>query len=167
MKVEDRTYYEEEQKMEANWILFIVVAMSLSILGIAIGVMIHDKEEWASIAIVAGAIIFSDLLIVVLFKRMKLELALTKKGLHYNMTTMAGKNKFLSWEEVSSITIRKSPASGFGKKNKFRYGEVYAMNFKKGVELSLKNGKKKFYSLRDSDEFLRSFRKLELAIEIK
>lgn len=167
MKVEDRTYYEDEQKMEANWVLFIIVIMSLSILGIAIGVMIHDKAEWVSICIVAGAILFSDSLIIFLFKKMKLELAVTKKGLHYNMATFISKNNFVSWADVSSLCIRKSPASGFGKKTKFRYGEVYAMNLKKGLELSLKNGKKKFFSLKDSDEFLRSFRKLELAIEIK
>lgn len=167
MQIEDRTYYEEEQKMESKWILILILVMSLSSLVIAVAVLYSSKAELYLIGIVAGAILFSDALVIFLFKAMKLEIALTKKGFCFKMSPSGNKNKCVDWSEVSAICIRKSPASGYGKKQKFRYGVVYAMNLKPGLELSLTNGKKKFFSLKDPDEFKKAFRKLELPLIIE
>lgn len=166
MQIEDRTYYEEEQKMEATWLLILILVMTISSLVIAVAVLYNSKAEWIMIGFVAFTILFTDAVIIYFFKNMKLEIALTKKGLCYKMSPSGSKYKYVDWTEVSSICIRKSVASGYGMKKKFRYGDVYSMNFKMGVELSLNNGKKKFFSLKDPDEFKKAFRKLELPIEI-
>lgn len=166
MQIEDRTYFEEEQKMEATWLLIFILISSISMMAIAIAFLYNDNADWTSIGIVIGAILLSDGIMIVLFKTMKLNLAVTKKGLHYRMNTANRKNKILLWDEVISMGLRKSPASGYGKKIKFRYGEVYAMNLKQGIEFNLKNGKKMFFSLKDPDEFIRSVKKLELNLHI-
>ncbi len=167
MQLEDRTYYEEEQKMESNWMLIIILVMTISSLAIAVGVLYSSNTDWLQIGIVAAAIIFSDLFIIVLFKSMKLELAITKKGLHYKMVPMAGKQAMVEWDSVIAMSIKKSPARGYGKKVKYKYGELYTMNMKHGLELTLQNGKKKFFSLKDADEFKKAFRKLELPLQIE
>ncbi len=166
MQIEERTYFEEEQKMESKWMLFLILGSSVSMMTIAIAFLYNDNADWISIGIVVGAILLTDVIMILLFKNMKLNLAISKKGLHYRMNTVNAKNKLLSWDEVTLIGLRKSPATGYGKKIKFKYGEVYAMNLKEGVEFGLKNGKKIFFSLKDPDEFMRSIRKLELNIQI-
>ena|SRR5687768_12766762 len=166
MQTEERTYYEENQKLEADWIIYFIIISSISAIAIAVGFLYSAKSDWTEIMIVIGAILFSDSLIIFLFKSMRLELALSKKGLHYRMFPGGGKIKLVSWSEVSAISIRKSPAKGYGKQQKFRYGEVYDMNLKQGVELVLSNGKKKFFSLKDPDEFKKSYKKLELSMQL-
>ena len=166
MQIEDRTYYAEEQKMEANWILIFIVFTSISTLVVVIAVLYNSNAPWFQIGMVAGAILFSDLIIVMLFKTMKLELALTKKGLHYKMFPLGSKVNLVDWKEVTAICIRKSPASGYGKRKKYKYGDIYAMNLRTGVELTLTSGMKKFFSLKDPVEFKKGFRKLELNIQI-
>jgi hypothetical protein len=131
-----------------------------------IAFLYNDNANWISIGIVIAAIIFSDTIMILLIKYMKLNLAITKTGLYYRMTTAGQKNKFLSWNEVESLGLRKPPVTGYGKKIKFRYGVAYAMNMKQGVEFRLKNGKKMFFSLKDADEFMKSLRKLEVNIQI-
>lgn len=167
MQIEDRTYYEEEQKMEATWILILILAMSTTSLVIAIVVLYNSRAGWLQIGIVTAAIVFTDAFIIFLFKYMRMELALAKNRFYFRTYPSFVKIGFVNWDEVNAICIRKSPATGYGKKYKFRYGEVYAMNLKPGVELTLKNGKKKFFSLKDPDEFKKGFKKLELNLQIE
>jgi hypothetical protein len=65
------------------------------------------------------------------------------------------------------LNIRKSPIKGYGKSKKWRYGDVYTMNTKMGLELIYKNGKKQYFSLKDADEFKKAFKKLELNLLIE
>jgi hypothetical protein len=166
MQIEERIYYQEEQKMDANWIVIFVLISSITTLAIAIISLYNDHRPWVEIVLVVGAILLSDVLVVLLVKTMRLELAISKKGLHYKMTIMAGKTRFINWAEVEGLHIRKSPATGYGKHYKFRYGEVYSLNRKKGVEISLKSGKKKYFSLKDADEFIRTIKNLDLKLPI-
>lgn len=166
MQIEERIYYEEEQKMEANWILIFILISSISSMAIAVAFLYKDDPDWLQIGIVAGAIILSDIFIIVLFKTMKLELSLSKKGIHYKMTYGSFKHQLVAWDEVDAISIRKCPVSGYGKQRKWKYGDVYAMNLQLGVELLLKNGKKKYFSLKQPDEFKKAFNKLELTMHI-
>ncbi len=166
MHIEERTYYEAEQKMEANWILIFILISSISTMAIAVALLYKEDPDWLQMAIVVGAILLGDAFVIFLFKTMKLYLALSKRGFHYKMKLGNNKDNFISWQDVTEISIRKSPATGYGRKNKWKYGEVYAMNLKQGVELCLKNGKKKFFSLKDPEEFKRAFRKMELHLQI-
>ncbi len=166
MQLEDRTYYEEEQKMEANWMLILILFTSISAIVIAVAFLYNSKAEWLQISLVAGAIIFSDALMVFLFKTMKLELAIVKNGLYFKMFPST-KNHFIDWNDIAALSIRKSPVKGYGKTKKWRYGDVYAMNLKVGLELIFKDGKKKFFSLKHPDEFKKAFRKLELHLQIE
>ena len=166
MNIEDRTYYEEEQKMQGKWILVFILISSISALTLAVSFLYSEHANWTLVSIIAGSIVLTDAFAIIMFRSMKLQLALTKKGLHYHMVIVAAKDRFLDWAEVETISIRKAPTSSYGKHYKFRYGEVYTMNLKRGVEFSLKNGKKKFFSLQDPEEFIRSVRKLELNVQI-
>lgn len=166
MQIEERTYYEDEQKMEANWILIFIVFSSLSTLAIAIGFMYNENADLMSLLVVAGSIIFTDILIVLIFKNLKLYTALSKKGFHYNWSLFGGQYKLIEWLEIENLSIKKSPYRGYGRKTIFKYGESYTMNLKEGLELTLKNGKKKFFSLKDSEEFKRAFNKLETGLHI-
>jgi hypothetical protein len=166
MQIEERVYYEEEQKMESNWIILFILFSGITTLAITMFYLYNEKGKWVEMGIVAGAILFSDGLIVLLLKTMRLNLAICKKGLHYKMTIFTGTSRLLNWEEVVGLHICKPPTTGYGKHYKFRYGEVYSLNRKKGVEISLKNGKKKFFSLKDVDAFIRSVKNLDLKLSI-
>jgi hypothetical protein len=91
MLIEDRTYYEDEQKMEANWILIFIIISGVSSVCIASAFMFNSKADWLEISIVAAAIIFTDALVIFILKSMKLELALVKKGLYFKMSPAAKK----------------------------------------------------------------------------
>jgi hypothetical protein len=167
MQIEERTYFEEEQRMDSRWMWFFVLFASISTTALIVGFIFNEEADWLKIGIVSTAIVFSDVLIFYLFKTMKLELALSKKGFHYRFFAMMVSQGIIGWSEITGITFRKSPARGYGKKLKYPYGEIYTMNTKTGVELHLNNGKKKFFSLKDPDAFRTAFNKLELRIRIE
>ena len=166
MKVDDRTYFEEEQRMNSNWLWFFVIFSFISLMVLGVTFLIDKETDWIKVAIVLGAITFSDVLIIFLFKTMKLELAITKNGLHYSFFAMVTNKGIVPWSEVSALSFQKAPRRGYGKSYKFRYGEVYAMGTRKGIELELKNGKKKFFTLKDLDSFRSGFEKLNLPLTL-
>jgi hypothetical protein len=166
MHIEEKLYYKEEQKMEANRVLIFILISTLSTLAITIAFLYNGNADWLMIGIVASVMLFADVMIFLVFKRSRLDLAVTKEGLYYKMTIFSSKTHLLDWKEVSAASIRKPPVKSFGIKYKFRYGQVYTMNLRQGLELKLKDGKKKFFSLKDPDEFKKAFRKLELQLEI-
>lgn len=167
MKVDDRTYFEEEQRMNSGWMWFFALFFCITLAGIGIVLMVDAETDLTKVAVVIGSIVFSDVLIFYIFKTMKMELAITKKGFHYLFFAMIAQKGVIDWNEVENISIRKSPYRSYGKKHKFRYGEVYTMNTKTGVELQLKNGKKKFFGLKDPDAFKSGFQKLNLPMQLK
>jgi hypothetical protein len=165
MKVDDRTYFEEEQRIESGWMWFFALFFFITLMGIGIIFLIDEKTDWIKISFVLVVIVFSDVLILYLFKTMKLELAVTKKAFHYRFFAIMASKGTIDWTDVASVSLRKAPNRGYGKKLKFRYGEIYTMNTKTGVELEMKNGKKKFFSLKDPDSFKSSLQKIEIPIQ--
>jgi hypothetical protein len=166
MKVDNRTYFEEEQRMNSGWMWFFALFFCITLVGIGAVLLVDKETDLTKVAIVIGSIVFSDVLIFYIFKTMKLELAITKNGFHYVFFAMIAQKGMVDWNEVEKVSIRKSPYRSYGKKHKFRYGEVYTMNTKTGVELEVKNGNRKFFSLKDPDAFMSGFQKLNLPMQL-
>src|SRR5688572_4022738 len=109
MKVDDRTYFEEEQRMDSRWMFFFVLFSFLLLAGIAVAFLVDKETDWTKITIVLASILFSDILILFLLKTMKLDLAITKNGLHYRFFAMVASQGVVNWNEVAAISLRKAP----------------------------------------------------------
>lgn len=167
MQLSERTYFEDKVKMDAQWVIIFILVSSIGTLAIAITVMLNEEiRKWTEIALVTGTILLSDTCVVILFRKMNLELATTKQGLHYKMNPF-GKLTLLNWKEVRSIRTHKMKHAGYGKQHKWKYGIAIVMNHKPGIEFELQNGRKLFLSMNEADDFKRSIRKLELPILIE
>jgi hypothetical protein len=167
MKVDDRTYFEEEQTMDSKWMWFFVVFCFTTVMAFAVVFLFNEGVNWLMMGLTIGIMVLTDLFILYVFKTMKLELALTKKGFHYRFFAVFASTGAILWNDVSGVKITKAPHRGYGRKLKYKYGEVVTMNTKSGVELQMKNGKKKFFSVQDPDAFKIAFHKLELPIRIE
>jgi len=164
MQIDERTYYEEEQRMESRWIWFFFAFFFISILGIGIGILLNEPAEWRIVLLVLGIIVLSDTGVLLLFRSLKLEIAISKKGFHYNFFALFSNKGTIEWNEIEKISLTKSPYRSYGKKYSFKNGQVFTMNTKMGVKMDLKNGRKKFFSVKDIDDFRSSYKKLELPL---
>jgi len=163
MKVEEKTYYEEEQKMDSKWIWIFALLFAAIIGVIGIAFLVDKEKDPLKISLVLGIIGLSDVLLIFLFKRMTLEIALSKKGFHYYSYALFVTKGTIEWNDISKIAIIKSPYDGYGKKHSFKNGQIFTMNSKLGVAIHLLNGKKKFFSVKDVDAFRTAYSKLQLS----
>lgn len=164
MQIDEKTYFEEEQKMDSKWIWFFVLFFCLLLAGVGVAFLLDDnsKTNVPKISWTLGIIVLSDLFLLYIFKTMKLEIALSKKGFHYSFFALLTSKGIIEWNQISKISITKSPYKSYGKKYSFKNGEVYTMNSKMGVTLVLLSGKKKFFSIQDIDTFRSAYTKLQL-----
>ena len=104
-------------------------------------------------------------------KRMSLVLSVSKQGLHYKFRSFSQKEGFISWDQVSSIEIKKYPFTATRPGNQkaiwLNGQEAYLMTVDlMGVEIKMKDGKFKFFTTDDSNEMVKAIKNLELTIEI-
>lgn len=167
MQIQDRTYYEDQVKMDAQWVIIFILVSSIGTLAIALTVMLNDEiKKWTEIAIVTATIVITDGIIIMLFRKLSLSITTTKLALNYKISPM-GKHHVLAWTDIHAIRIHKMKSTSYGKQHKWKYGTTIIMNNKPGIEFELKSGKKLFLSMNDAEEFKRSIRKLELPVIIE
>ncbi len=167
MKVDERTYFEEEQKMDSKWMWIFALVFSTILGVVGICYLIGSKENTLTITLVLSSIALSDILIIYLFKTLKLEIALSKKGFHYYSYALIVSKGNIDWKDISAISIIKSPYNSYGKKYSFKNGKVYTMNSKVGVAIQLLNGKKLFFSIENVDAFRTAYQKLQLPLKLE
>jgi hypothetical protein len=166
MEINEKIWWEESQKFRENWVWQLVIVSSLTSVGIVIGMMVSEHAEWYAIAIPVGLIVLMDSLVIAIFRTMRLDLAVTRKGLCYRMWP---RRTYLciGWNEIKEIQLKKPPATaGYGKKFVPGYGKVYSMGRGKGLELHLQNGKKIFFSTQQPDLFRSVLQKAEIQIPV-
>jgi hypothetical protein len=97
-----------------------------------------------------NAVLFVTILILLLvlwvYLRLKLEVWIDNRGIHYRFFPLEFKEKLISFAEINRYEIRKySPLGdygGWGKKRSLRWGRAYNISGNVGLQLYLNNGKK-------------------------
>lgn len=184
MKTDQNIIYEEKQKLNViGWILKpMILAWSVVLILFSIPILYFYFTQGPSsireftdtplplIMLIGGLI--PCLLIVLTRRRMKLELAVTRKGLQYEYLFASKRTGFIKWEEVVSIEAKKfdgiatRPGSQryyWGKSAK----DAIIMNTNyEGIEITFTDGQTMFLTCNDRIEFLKAVKKLELPIKI-
>lgn len=148
----NRTLFKEEQQFRQWWNLLIVVASVVS--GIAFSIyalyqqLILGKQvgnEPAPNAVLAVLIVFL-LFFLWFYLRLKLEVWIDNRGIHYRFFPLIFKERIISFAEIKKYEIRKySPLldyGGWGIKKSIRWGRAYNVSGNTGLQLYLNNGKK-------------------------
>lgn len=148
----DKVLFKEEQQFRQWWNLIIVFGSVVS--GIVFGIyalymqVILGKQvgdEPAPNAVLVVLIVFL-LFFLWVFLRLKLEVWIDNKGIHYRFFPLIYKERIISFAEIKKCEIRKYNAirdyGGWGIKRKLRWGRAYNVSGNIGLQLYLNNGKK-------------------------
>jgi hypothetical protein len=187
IQADQHIVYSEKQKLDLKkWIL---VPLGIAVIAVILivlvpGLYFYFTQGNAFIAetfnaanmpkgiiIVLGGLI-PLLLIYVVRRKMKLELFITQQGLKYDYSIFNLQSKFLSWDQVTAIHVKKYPYQATRPGKQYVYGksgyEAYVMTADLvGLEMTLKNGQARFFTSTEPDEFIKAIRKLELDIQIQ
>ncbi len=180
----DQIVYSEKQKLDVKkWIINpMMIALGMVALLFAIpilyfyftgGIAAITETFNAPFVIVTiiGALIPCGVMYLVR-TRMKLELHVTKQGLNYKYVPFSStKDKFIPWEQVSSLELKKYPfaATRPGLQNRiFTKGqEAIVMTVDLiGIKIKLKDKKWIYLTSGNPEELVKAIRNLNLNIQI-
>lgn len=166
MEIDERIYFEEEQRMNQKWVWLLIGIMGLSTVIILVVMLIDSDVSLTLVLGIMGFMLLLNTFAVMMFKATRLNLAITRKGIYCKISPNTAKPRFTSWDDVTSVKITKSPVTGVGHQKKYKYGEAFVMKMGQGIELVLKDGKKRFFSCVETNDFLKCVHKLELPVEV-
>lgn len=140
----------ETQRVRQAWV--IVLMFAVTILAILNFVQIKPISFQSITPLIVTFL--ADLVLIAL----KLNTKINKQGIHFQLLPFQFREKFISWNEVASIEVRKySPImeyGGWGYRYGFKNGKAYNVSGNMGLQLVLKNGDKILIGTQKPDELM-------------
>ncbi|WP_375559991.1 DUF6141 family protein [Bernardetia sp. OM2101] len=158
--MESTFLFKEQQFGWKNWILSVVVPITLIPVSVYLGFEIIGKSSLEQIILFCILIFNSVLCLFLIF--IKLEIKVTKDEIYYRVfpfhfsTQTLSKSEVLEVESVIYNPIGEWGGWGIRKNSK---GKAYNMYGNKGVEVTLKNGKIILFGSQKPDELYDAIRK--------
>jgi hypothetical protein len=150
----------EEQKFTQP---LVIVGLSMAFIVVGISTYstwgkISNGSIGEQIGALSGLIIIT--LISLLFLKLKLKTRIDEMGIHYQFYPFQFSYKKIVWNSISTCTIRNynafSEFGGWGMKRRiYGKGRCYTTKGNIGLQLELKNGKKKLIGTQKKDELQR------------
>jgi hypothetical protein len=123
------------------------VVLLTGVLGFAVQ---EDKSE----PLIALLIVVPLQLVIILFyRRMKLEKVVTSNGLYYRWKALHKKYRYIDRSDLQELEVKKGPSLKYGPGWMFGYGRFHSVNDKKGLQLYLAGKKRMFFGTENIDEF--------------
>lgn len=142
--------YTEVQKVRQAWL--IVLMFAVTILAILNFVQVKPISFGSFMPLIITFL--ADLIIIAL----RLNTKINKQGIYFQLFPFQLKQKFISWNEVASIEVRKySPImeyGGWGYRYGFKNGKAFNVSGNMGLQLVLKNGDKILIGTQKPDELM-------------
>ncbi|MEE4258710.1 MAG: hypothetical protein V2I62_03050 [Bacteroidales bacterium] len=165
MKME-KTYFKEEQYFSNFWFwVFLIVAFTASLAPTCVAIYSElvlknpsgeNPESAVSLMVILIILVVVYSLVILLFKRMKLVIRITNKGLLFKYPPFILKDKTVLKEEIEKYKIRKyKPLREYSV-----YGRAYIVKGNIGLQLYLVGGKKILFGTQRGDAMLRAMDKM-------
>lgn len=173
--IEEKIIHSEQIKFEIKWLFYFILISSFSSVSILIAVLSSEGAPIYQLILIPGSLISMEFLSYIFIKNQKYELAITSKGVYYKYYSFFSSQKFIDWNSVQEVNIKKF--SSFNTGNKINYNfknkktyKTYSMIFneKPGIEIILKEGVVKYeFSVYDVNEIIRKIKNLDKNILIQ
>jgi hypothetical protein len=152
--------FEEKQKFP-NWLTILMAGIALLTIAIVLIAGITGPEQkkadmWLGIAIAFPI----EILVVILFQYIQLEKIVTSNGLYYRWRPWQKRFRVIEKESIKSFELRNSPPLNYGIHWFPGYGWVHNASAGEGIQLYLVNGRRLFFSTRETGFFQRALQSL-------
>ncbi len=174
MKME-KIYFKEEQYFSNFWFwVFLIVAFTASLAPTCVAIYSElvlknpsgeNPESAVSLMVILAVLVVVYSLVILLFKRMKLVIRITNKGLLFRYPPFILKYKVVLKEDIEKYEIRKYKPireySGWGIRYSWaKSGRAYNVKGNVGLQLYLADGKKILFGTQRGDAILRAMYKM-------
>jgi len=142
--MESKILFEEEQSFWQNKIALLVfgVLLVLSILAIMKGISLTQSLYLSAIVS----------FVILIFWGMLLRTEITQKSIKFGYKYVPFANNELFWSEVQKIELQKYSFVGWGLRYSSSKGTIYNVAGNKGLQITLKTGKKYLLGTQKSDD---------------
>jgi hypothetical protein len=163
----NKELFTEKQRFSLWWVIpIILIPLAISLWGIIQQIFLKipfgDKPapDWALIASFLG-----PLVLIIFFLSLTLHTRIDHTGIFYRFFPVHRKEKFIKWEDVAEVEVRKykpiAEYGGWGFRTG-RNGRALNTSGNMGLQILFKNGKKLLIGTQKSDELKRTLEKLDL-----
>lgn len=150
----------EEQQRFPKWLTYLMVAVLVLVLAGMILLAIYIEEERGEALIGLAIAVPIELAIIYLFITSELELAVTSNGVYYRWKPLQKKYRVIETEMIQGAEIRRTPMFNYGFGWFPGLGMFYNTHNGPGVQFYLQNGKRIFFSSKDTEQLNRAVQQL-------
>lgn len=138
-----------------RWIItFLIVSGAFVVLVTAVlGFALQADKTEPLIALLI--VVPLQLVIILFYRRMKLEKIVTTNGLYYRWKGLHKKYRYIDKDEIQELEVKKGPVLKYGPGWTFGYGRYHSVNDKKGLQLYLAGDKRIFFGAENLERFHR------------
>jgi len=142
--------FEEEQKFTQLW-LYILLIISFIVVIVVVAKEYVDSNSYNNDSLIGPIVVLGSMILVYgLIFSFKLKTRIDEKGIYYRFVPFHVSIKFIAWDELNNIYVRKynaiSEYGGWGIKGRLllkkRNGVAFNVKGNIGLQLELQNGKK-------------------------
>lgn len=156
-----RKFYTEKQRIQNPvllWSCIALLAYSLFLLGREIVLNQFSQPIVLGLLGVAVAIFATG---VWLLNRLRLKIAVTKKGINYKMSPLHSRKKKIKWDDVETCKVIETPkmAHMHSGNMKFWYEKKFTFSGRNGLAVITKEGDRYFIGTRETSELKKSIKK--------
>ncbi len=137
-----KTYFSETQRFTQWWLWLILIGItSIPVIGIYQQIFMKQPfgdNPMSNVGLIVFAVFI--LLILALFRWMKLEITMDDEGIKMKFYPFTSKN--IKWSEIKSAELVKYGFVGYGIRYGSKYGVVYNTKGREGIAIETKSGAK-------------------------
>ena len=153
MKINGDILFKETQHFRVQWLWWLIGLCILTSTGVTIALAIADKQKSAEPWIVLAIMIPVEAAVLYFFYITRLETVISTEGLFFKWWPFQPSYKFISPLQIKKAYLRTGPKLSYGCHWSFRYGTVLNLAPGKGIQLTLKNGRRFFLGTQKSSAF--------------
>ncbi len=162
-----KALFTEKQRFSLWWVIpIILIPLAISFWGIVQQIFLNKPfgdnpaPDWALIASFVG-----PLVLVVFFLSLTLHTRIDQDGITYRFFPVHRREKFIKWNDVAQVEVRKYKPileyGGWGFRTG-RNGKALNTSGNKGLQIVFNDGKKLLIGTQKPDELSRTLEKLDL-----
>lgn len=143
------TYLFGEKEKFPRWLsLFMILPIAI-VAGLMLMLPTLDAAEKKEMLIALAIVVPLQATLVILFRKARLEKVVTSNGFYFRWLPLQQKFRVIEKDMISNVTLRKAPMHNFGSKWLPGYGRMHLASGGEGLEITMTNRKRIFFSSAD------------------
>ena len=144
MNNNEHILFSEMQRFRQGWLWVLLIKSSIVSIVLFAVTMIEEKKPLQEILLFGSIIFFITLINIAAFYFVRFETQVTTHGINYRWWPFFQKFSTINWNDINQAAVRNYPYSKIGHHQRKGFGNVHNVEGGKGIQLTLKNGKKIF-----------------------